>query len=90
MSKRIGLVVVFLVGCATGGVSSQFVVRKANAQQAATLTKWQYECIRETGAYAVTAKANQLGAEGWEMMTVDSDVTKSGEGSVWCFKRPKL
>jgi len=38
MTKRIGVAAVFLVGCAVGGASSQLVVPKASAQQAAVLT----------------------------------------------------
>jgi hypothetical protein len=86
MSKRIGIVAVFLVGCAIGGASSQMVVPKASAQQAATLTKWEHVCVHPSGADGLTKAARKHGVEGWELVTV----TVSGSGFVQCFKRPKL
>jgi hypothetical protein len=85
MTKRIGIAAVFLVGCAVGGASSQLVVPKASAQQAATLTKWEYHCTTDfpmNSDYAVK-EATKLGAEGWEALTVHNDFR-------WCFKRPKM
>jgi hypothetical protein len=83
MNKRtLGVAAVFFVGCAVGGVSSQIVVPKANAQQASKLTKWQYHCEQENGANQSTQMANRLGAQAWEL--VGSNGT-----NVWCFKRPK-
>jgi hypothetical protein len=89
MKTRILVGVVFLVGCGVGGMSSQLAVPKASAQQAATLTKWEYRC---TGPllnhdYALT-EANKLGAEGWDAITVQDDDSSVGER--WCFKRPKM
>ncbi len=43
--RSIGAAAVFLVGCAVGGVSSQFVVPRASAQQAATLPVWEMTCV---------------------------------------------
>jgi hypothetical protein len=84
MNKRtLGVAAVFLVGCAVGGASSQLVVLKASAQQAATLTKWQVFCEPEIDPEELTARGNQLGAQGWEI------VAASGH-EVWCFKRPKM
>jgi hypothetical protein len=83
MTKRIGIVAVFLAGCAVGGASAQLVVPQANAQQAATLTKWEYYCVSMDFRDSMTP-ANKLGAEGWEMVTYDA-----GAG-LGCFKRPKL
>jgi uncharacterized lipoprotein YajG len=55
MSKIRGLSVaaVFLAGCAVGGASARFVVPPANAQQAATLTKWEYSCFHQVMALDV-------------------------------------
>jgi hypothetical protein len=83
MTKRIGIVAVFLAGCAVGGASAQLVVPKANAQQAATLTKWEYHCVGMDFRDATTP-ANKLGVEGWEMVNYDA-----GAG-LGCFKRAKL
>ncbi len=84
MTKRIGVVAVFLVGCAVGGVSSQLVVPKASAQQAATLTKWEYQCIDNLDPVSL----QRFGAEGWEISAAVSDGKRGGLHI--CFKRPKL
>jgi hypothetical protein len=83
MINRIGIVAVFLAGCAVGGASAQLVVPKANAQQAATLTKWEYYCV-SMRFQDPTPTANKAGAEGWELVNYDA-----GAG-LGCFKRPKL
>jgi hypothetical protein len=79
MTKRIGIAAVFLVGCAVGGGASQLVVPKASAQQAATLTKWEYHCTAERSVDDV----NKLGPEGWEMVGMNGP-------ALLCFKRPKM
>jgi hypothetical protein len=82
MTNRIMVAAVFLVGCAVGGASSQLVVPKASAQQAATLTKWEYFCDTGGDAADVVVMSNKLGAIGFEMVAVYN--------SRWCFKRPKM
>lgn len=82
-TRSLGIAVVFVAGCAVGGASARFVVPPANAQQAATLTKWEYLCPAMRFD-AVTAPANKAGAEGWELVNYDP---QSGIG---CFKRPKM
>ena len=84
--RGLGVAVVFVAGCAVGGASSRFVVPSASAQQASTLTKWDYLCFNETGAPDVQAKAQEAGAQGWEM----SGSMSAGSATVWCFKRPKM
>lgn len=86
MTKRLGVMAVFLVGCAVGGASSQLVVPKASAQQAAKLTRWEYFCAEEWGADDIMKMANPLGAQGWEMVATDGNDTRTS----WCFKRPKM
>ncbi len=68
MTNRILVGAVFLVGCAVGGASSQLVVPKASAQQAATatLTRWEYRCMTDTWD-AVRTGMNGAGAQGWEL-----------------------
>lgn len=79
---------VFLVGCAVGGVSSQLVVPKASAQQAATLTKWEVICRDENGsdlaevAEKTSRDGNALGQQGWEL--------SSASNQLFCWKRPKM
>ena len=89
MTKRIGIAAVFLVGCAVGGASSQLVVPRASAQQAATLTKWEYHFVSwkdPEGQLLIKrqmkAAADALGADGWELASDTSD-------AFW-FKRPKM
>jgi hypothetical protein len=88
MTKLRGLVigVVFLVGCAVGGAAGRFVVPSASAQQAATLTKWEYLCFDEGEGQQVAVKATQAGGQGWEMVTVGG----RPQNWTWCFKRPRL
>lgn len=83
MNKRsLGVAAVFLAGCAVGGVSSQLVVPKASAQQAATLTRWEYYCFTSEDMGGFVGQSNALGLQSWEMVSV-----VRGLG---CFKRPKL
>jgi hypothetical protein len=96
MTKRnLGVAVVFLMGCATGGVSNQLVVPKASAQQAATLTTWEYSCAIVPDGSTTTQFANQYGAQGWELTLVRTANLKSGHQladrspDLYCFKRPK-
>ncbi len=84
--RAIGIAAVFLVGCAVGGASARFVVPPANAQQHATLTKWEYFCINEVHAENITPKANQLGAQYWELVAAAGPP----RSELWCFKRPAL
>jgi hypothetical protein len=82
--RGVGVGLVFLVGCAVGGAASRFAVPPASAQQAATGTRWEYFCFDPVGnprADQVAPKANQAGAEGWELVAV-------GPNDNWCFKRP--
>jgi len=83
MTNRILVGAVFLVGCAVGGASSQLVVPKASAQQAATLTKWEVTCVHTADRAEVADSGNQLGAQGWEIGGVSGN-------NVWCFKRPMM
>jgi hypothetical protein len=87
MTKRIVVAAVFLAGCAVGGVSSQLVVPKASAQQAATLTAWEYKCPmfeREQ----MEADGNRLGAQRWELAASIPGTSVSEPR--WCFERPKM
>jgi len=87
-TRSLGLAFVFVAGCAVGGASARFVVPRANAQQAATLTKWDYVCFDETDgdAKSIETKAKQAGAQGWEM----AGFYTIPRVSTWCFKRPKM
>ena len=73
--------VIFVLGCAVGGVASQFVVPPATA---ASVQRWDYFCFEEWGAAAIMAKAKQAGSDGWEMVMADSLQSRQSV----CFKRP--
>jgi hypothetical protein len=83
--RSLGVAAVFLAGCAVGGASARFVVPPASAQQAASLTKWDYMCFETYNVDKIVAQSKEAGAQGWEMVT-----TQGIPGApVWCFKRPK-
>jgi hypothetical protein len=71
--KHHGIIaIVFVIGCATGGVAAQLVVPPVRA--GTSPTRWEYQCA-EAGFIAdgtLTAKLNQLGAEGWELASMES------------------
>ncbi len=84
--RNLGVAAVFLAGCAVAGASARFVVPPASAQQAATLTKWDYLCFNEYETEKVQSNAKAAGVEGWEM----SASMNHGNCESWCFKRPKM
>jgi hypothetical protein len=61
------LAIVFVVGCATGGVAAQRVVPPVRA--GTSPTRWEYQCLR-IGGGTVTSTLNQLGAQGWELASM--------------------
>jgi hypothetical protein len=62
------------------------MVPKASAQQATTLTKWEYHGVDSRCDFKFAAAANALGAEGWEPVSSEQ---RDGFASGW-FKRPKM
>lgn len=87
VARTVVLGVTFLIGCAVGGASSQFVAPPARAQG---VQRWEYHCFFANED--ITKNANRMGAEGWEMVTGAG--AGAGDGIlkemqfVWCFKRP--
>lgn len=78
MKQRGWIALVFVLGCATGGVASKFVVPPARA--GTNPTRWEYVCTN-VGADALTQRVNELGQQGWELATTtvqkqDSDFGK--------------
>ena len=82
-TRSLGVALVFVAGCAVGGASSLFVVPPASAQQAATLTKWEYSCFHEVLIGDVEPKSKALGSQAWELAAASG-------ADVWCFKRPAM
>lgn len=70
--KQSGIIaIVFIIGCATGGVAAQLVVPPVRA--GTSPTRWEYQCAvadRERDEdKPVVAALNKLGAEGWELVS---------------------
>jgi hypothetical protein len=78
--KKFPIIALFLLGCATGGVASQFVAPPANAESA---TRWTYYCANTTADDMNEAMGalNEAGQKGWELVTVNST------DGFYCFKR---
>jgi hypothetical protein len=69
--KHPGIIaIVFIVGCATGGVAAQLVVPPVRA--ATSPTRWEYHCVKAGGG-GVTSALNQLGVEGWELASMTAE-----------------
>ena len=56
----------------------------ADHHDAPKKSQWQYQCFEADDVAKVTAQANKMGEQGWEL------VTSAGRKSstLWCFKRP--
>jgi hypothetical protein len=74
----------FLAGCVVGGVSSQFVVPPARAQDAGA--RWDYFCFNDTNGEEVSAKLNDAGAQGWQLVSVSSRGSHNFE-ALFCMSR---
>jgi hypothetical protein len=69
--------VAFIVGCAT----ARLVVPPVSAQ---STTRWQYHCVEsDQDAAEVTEAANQIGAQGWELV---AGLPTNRFSQIWCFK----
>lgn len=86
------LAVIFIIGCAAGGVASQMVIPPVRA--ATQPTRWEYVCAESREN--LTAEVGQFGTQGWELVTVfpiDQDSRANAYGLHaskfgFCFKRP--
>ncbi len=70
----------FLLGCATGAAASKYV-SSVNAQPhpgVAMAPHWEYKCVSPVLLSSVNETANQLGAQGFELVT---------GAPAYCFKR---
>lgn len=89
--KHNGIIaIVFVVGCATGGVAAQLVVPPVRA--GTSPTRWEYQCVNaDPHVEDVTDTLNKLGAQGWELVSMRARGTLTGGyGSVssyLCAKR---
>jgi hypothetical protein len=62
------IAVVFVIGCATGGVAAQLVVPPVRA--GTSPTRWEYPCASAREEARAQEDLNKLGAEGWELVGV--------------------
>jgi hypothetical protein len=89
--KHNGIIaIVFVVGCATGGVAAQLVVPPVRA--GTSPTRWEYECVvADRDAEDVTATLNKLGTQGWELVSMGTQGGLANGyghiGSFMCAKR---
>lgn len=74
---RLQLLLIFILGCATGAATSSLVGR-AGAAPAPGTPRWEYQCV----AGLHWKDLNALGGQGWEL------VTSGPDGSDLCLKRP--
>ncbi len=80
--KHTFLGLVFILGCATGGVASHLVIPPARAETPAA--RWEYLC----GQGDVSSKQfNQAGVQGWELAAMSVLTHNHGDETVFCFKR---
>ncbi len=79
------IAVMFIIGCATGGVASQLVVPPARA--GTTPTRWEHFC-GEVEYDVLTRELNKVGAEGWEVVSVTArQFVRARSDLVFCAKR---
>jgi hypothetical protein len=82
MKRSLSLALLFVLGCATGGVASQVVIPSARAGIAPQ--RWEHFCMENPSAEGL----NKAGSEGWELVTVTSHPNVADY--MFCFKRPVI
>jgi hypothetical protein len=85
MNKLLPITITLIVGCVAGATASHVVSPAARA--GTPPTKWEYKCPEN----ATVARLNELGAQGWELVSVvgtPGDVSYSGIRLQYCLKRP--
>jgi hypothetical protein len=78
--------VLFVVGCATGGVASRYVETAAAAPSEGT-PRWSYRCFKNDTPSEIQDKANDAGDEGWELAASALSGGADMSSPIWCFKR---
>lgn len=90
MNRPVLTALVFVIGCAAGGVVSQLAVPPVRA--GTNPTRWEYSCTYAKEKIDETLNAS--GAQGWELVSafphhlehqMNSDLTARDYG--FCFKR---
>tara|TARA_Y100001956_G_C3970247_1_gene120562 strand:+ start:130 stop:417 length:288 start_codon:yes stop_codon:yes gene_type:complete len=83
----LSLALAYILGCATSRVVTP---APADAQTMATppppgTHAWAYHCVEADNLETLTRHTDELGRQGWEMVTA---TPRSNFHGVWCFKRP--
>jgi hypothetical protein len=74
------IAIIFLIGCATGGVTSQLVVPPARA--GTSPTRWEHFCATVgPGPEAVTIALNAQGGQGWDLVSVTPNDQRTSAGA---------
>ena len=84
VTRAMALGIVFVLGCAVGGISSQFIVPPVRA--GTNPARWEYYCME--GTEKLVERSDKLGAQGWEMTAAAAVPERLDTYFVWCFKRP--
>jgi hypothetical protein len=96
MKQRGFIALVFIIGCATGGVSSQLASSQLivpPARAGTNPTRWEYLCA--SNSMLLSSDMTRSGSEGWELVSAvpvheehESPAGSRADGFVYCFKRP--
>ena len=90
MTQHAWIAVIFIIGCATGGVASKLVVSPVRA--GTNPTRWEYLCAETTSD--LTTQMSKFGQEGWELASMFPVHQTGSFGSLdadhfgYCLKRP--
>lgn len=86
LSRSVFGAVVFVLGCAAGGATHDYVAT-AHAADAAAGSRWAYHCFKDDNVQSVQETANAVGREGWEMASSSLAGGHDMSSPIWCFKR---
>jgi hypothetical protein len=65
MKQRGFIAIIFVIGCATGGVASQVVIPPARA--GTNPTRWEHICVKTNTK--LSEMMTEMGAQGWELVS---------------------
>jgi hypothetical protein len=89
LSRAVFAGVLFLFGCATGGVASHYVATASAASKSKGDTEWSYLCFQSDDVERIEKNANKAGAVGWELVTAGLSGGSQFSSPIWCFKRSR-
>ena len=82
----LSLALAYILGCVTSPMASPSpaVAQYAPPATSGTGQAWAYHCVEGYNAETLNQVANDLGAQGWEMVAAAGGGRLRGS---WCFKR---